>query len=74
MPAEYQTAEFWENITEEEYMNYLRIAFSPYRARAFSAPGVYPYRSTVHGTTGLVRVCDERNDTTCAPVRIGTWH
>ncbi len=59
---------------EEKYMTYLAAYFAIYRGRVFSAPGVYPYRSTLHGTTGIVRVCDERNDTTCAPVRIGSWY
>jgi len=53
--------------------HYFTSFFSRYRARVFSAPGVYPYRSTIHGTTGVVRVCDERADTTCAPVRLGGW-
>ncbi len=47
---------------------------SPNRARSFPIPGVFPYRSSLHGTTGIVRVCDERNDTTCAPVRLGNWN
>ncbi len=58
---------------EEKYMAYLAASFAIYRGRVFSVPGVYPYR-TLHGTTGVVRVCDERNDTTCAPVRIGSWY
>ncbi len=61
-------------VTEENLEDYMRAWFSPFRARVFSAPGVFPYRSTLHGTTGLVRVCDERNDTTCAPVRLGGWY
>ncbi len=58
----------------EKYMSYMNAFFSPYRARTFSAAGVFPYRSALHGTTGIVRVCDERNDTTCAPMRLGSWY
>lgn len=60
--------------TEEGYQEYARVLFSPNRARVFSASGVFPYRSTLHGTSGIVRVCDERNDTTCAPSGIGSWY
>jgi len=59
----------WDGDEATEFSAFL----SRYRARVFSAPGVYPYRSTLHGTTGTVRVCDERNDTTCAPTGIGAW-
>jgi len=54
--------------------HFLISFFSRVAARVFSVPGVFPYRSTLHGTGGLVRVCDERNDTTCAPSRLGGWY
>ncbi len=77
-PIPIVTAEELENFTEEEFANYMSeymaAVFSTSRARTFATPGVFPYRSTLHGTTGIVRVCDERNDTTCAPVRIGSWY
>ncbi len=60
----------WDG-TDEGYVPFL---FSPYQARTFSAPGLYPYRSSIHGTQGVVRVCDEHNDTTCAPQGIGAWY
>ncbi len=78
LPRPEVTAEELENFTEEELENYfnayMAAAFSVYRGRAFPAPGVFPYRSTLHGTSGIIRVCDERNDTTCAPTRIGSWY
>ncbi len=74
MPEEFLTDEFWETATEEDYERFVSVAFSPTRARAFSIAGVFPYRSTLHGTAGIIRVCDERNDTTCAPLRIGSWY
>lgn len=46
---------------------------SIFRARTFSTPGVFRYQSTINGKKGIVRVCDEHNDTTCAPLRIGGW-
>jgi len=54
--------------------HYLISYFSRMASRVFSVPGVFPYRSTLHGTGGIVRVCDERNDTTCAPSRLGGWY
>src|SRR5690606_38254072 len=45
----------------------IRSFYSAYRARVFTVPGVYYYRSAKYGTSGVVRVCDEHNDTTCAP-------
>ncbi len=63
-----------EVLTEEDLENYIKAWLSPYRARVFSTPGIYLYRSTLHGTTGRIRVCDERNDTTCAPARLGGWY
>ncbi len=74
LPPRFLEDGFWDTATEEDVQIYLASVFSPYRARTFSTPGVYPYRSVLHGTTGIIRVCDERNDTTCAPVRIGNWN
>lgn len=37
------------------------------RSRVFKKPGIYKYRSEISGTTGEIFVCDEANDTTCAP-------
>lgn len=37
------------------------------RSRVFKKPGTYKYRSAISGTTGEIFVCDEANDTTCAP-------
>jgi hypothetical protein len=60
-------------ITEEDFEYYVSTVLSGFRARVFSTPGVFPYRSTLHGTSGLVRVCDEAADTICAPRRLGGW-
>ncbi len=54
--------------------HYLISYFSRLAVRVFSVPGVFRYRSTLHGTGGIVRVCDEQNDTTCAPSRLGGWY
>ena len=43
------------------------------RLRAFPKAGVYPYTSARYGTSGSIRICDEGNDTTCAPVR-APWY
>ncbi len=43
------------------------IPGSNMRSRTFPKPGVYTYRSTLWGTTGTIVVCDEKNDSTCAP-------
>ncbi len=59
----------WDGSAENYWVSF----FSAYRSRAFPLHGVFRYRSTLHGTTGLIRVCDERNDTTCAPQRLGGW-
>ncbi len=56
------------------FEHYASAFLSPYRARTFSAPGIFTYSTSIHGTTGMVRVCDERNDTTCAPRGIGAWY
>lgn len=37
------------------------------RARVFTKPGIYKYRSKLYNTTGEIRVCDEKNDPSCAP-------
>jgi hypothetical protein len=54
--------------------NFLTSFLSRVAPRLFSIPGVFTYRSTLHDTGGRVRVCDERNDTTCAPSRLGGWY
>ncbi len=41
--------------------------FSRVRVRVFRKPGVYRYRSPLNGTAGVITVCDEKNDRTCAP-------
>lgn len=46
------------------------VPLSQFRARAFLEPGVYNYYSTLHGTKGRIIVCDEANDSTCAPENI----
>ncbi len=74
MPEKFLQEGFWDTATDEDFQEYLQAAFSPRRARAFLTAGVFPYRSTLHGVTGIIRVCDERNDTTCAPTRIGSWY
>jgi len=78
LPLPTATEEEVANFTEEEFENYfntyMRAVFSPFRGRTFPVAGVFPYRSALHGVTGIVRVCDERNDTTCAPVRVGGWY
>lgn len=43
--------------------------YSSIRSRLFTKTGVYPYWSNIHGTSGVITVCDELNDTTCAPAR-----
>ncbi len=37
------------------------------RARVFTKPGIYKYRSKLYNTTGEILVCDEKNDPSCAP-------
>ena len=64
----------WRKIPWDGDPDHWVQVFSPFRARGFSGPGVFPYQSMLFGTGGLVRVCDERNDTTCAPVRLGGWY
>ncbi len=73
-PAECSSEEWLEHATPEEFETCLRSAFSYYRGRTFPKAGVVVYRSTLHGGTGAIRVCDERNDTTCAPARLGSWY
>ncbi len=60
-------------VWDGDLANFVSAILSPRRARVFSASGVFPYHSSLHGTSGIVRVCDERNDTTCAPSGIGAW-
>lgn len=43
------------------------ISGSNWRARVFTKPGIYKYRSRLYNTTGEIRVCDEKNDPSCAP-------
>lgn len=60
----------YDGTVEGAYISYL----SPRAARVFSKVGEYKYSSTLHDTHGIVRVCDENNDTTCAPRRMGGWY
>jgi hypothetical protein len=43
------------------------VGLGGFRARSFSRPGVYTFRSTLHGVTGTIVVCDEVNDPQCSP-------
>lgn len=52
----------------------LRSIFSPNGSRVFTKAGVYKYRSTLYETGGIIRVCDEKSDTTCAPLHAGGWY
>ncbi len=69
--APYRAVE-WDGVDESE--SYFDSVFSPYQARTFTAQGTYPYKSSANGTKGVVRVCDENNDPTCAPQRVGPWY
>ncbi len=60
--------------TEEDLEAYMNAFFSRYRARTFSMPGVFRYRSDIQGVSGQVRVCDEAADTICAPRGLGGWY
>ncbi len=37
------------------------------RSRVFRKAGIYRYRSLLNGGTGIITVCDEKNDRTCSP-------
>jgi hypothetical protein len=47
--------------------------FSQTRARSFPRVGVYRFRSSLHGVTGTIRICDEQNDQTCSPAYVKPW-
>lgn len=70
--------ELGQNPTPEEFAAYLdaykKAFLSQRQSRVFSSAGLYPFRSTINGTSGIIRVCDEKNDTTCAPKGFGPWY
>ncbi len=47
--------------------------FSPYKARTFNESGAFAYQSELNLTKGVVMVCNENTDTTCAPSGLGQW-
>lgn len=50
-----------------QYDGEINFPFVRIRGRTFNTPGVYKYRSNIHGTTAEVIVCDELDDSSCSP-------